>query len=192
MRISRNRQGKAWTDRDVQDLREEIRQMMQQAGTLRPLPTAQKAERRARAAQDKAFYLRTYCPHYFPHPFSPQHEAALQHCDLRNILYLLTAFRGWGKSAIGSFGDQLHKIYQETRHFFLMISNTEDMAEPFVAALKIEIEENPRLRQDYGDLVGNRIWTSKEFVTRNDRKLLGRGIFSPFAGCGMGRIGRMT
>lgn len=170
------------TDRQLQDLREQIRQKMKDAGTLRPLPKAGRAERRQRAAQDKAYLLRTYCPHYFPHPFSPKHKEALTHCELMNILFFLSAFRGWGKSAIGSFGDQIDKICHEKRHFLLIVSNTEDMAEPFVVTLKTEFEENPRIRQDFGNLVGSRLWTSTEFITRNGRKVLGRGIFQPFRG----------
>lgn len=170
------------TDKQLVELREQIRQKMKEAGTMRPLPKEGRADRREKAAKDKAYFLQTYCPHYFPHPFSERHRAALQHCDTPNMLYLLTAHRNWGKSVIGSLGDQLDKIVHEKRHFFLLISNTEDMAEPFVAALKIELEENPLIQQDFGNLVGSRVWTSLEFVTRNDRKVLGRGIMQPFRG----------
>jgi predicted phage terminase large subunit-like protein len=53
-------------------------------------------------------------------------------------------------------------------------------------ALKLEIEENPRLRQDYGDLRGQSDWSESEFTTRNNRKVLARGYRSKYRGLRFG------
>lgn len=170
------------TERDLLEIREQIRQKMKDAGTLRLLPKAGRSDRRERAAKEKAWFLRTYCPHYFPYEFSSHHLRVLQRCDLKNIPYILSAFRGFGKSSVASFGDPLWKVLHELRHFLLFVSYTEDVAESFTLPLKVELEENPRIQQDFGALTGSRVWTSTDFILRNDVRCLARGIFQPFRG----------
>lgn len=170
------------TEKQLQDLREQLRQKMQNAGMMRPLPKDRRADRLERSATDKAFFLETYCPHYFPYAFTEHHRRILQRCDTLNQPYLIMAFRGFGKSAVASFGDPLYKICLQRRNFLLFVSITEDVAESFTTALKLEFEENPRLRQDFGELVGARTWTTTEGVTRSNRKFLARGIMQPFRG----------
>ena len=170
------------TDKQLQDLREQLRAKMSQAGMMRPLPAEQRGERLERAARDAAYFLRTYCPHYFPHEFSPHHERVLARCDTLNQPYLIMAFRGFGKSSLASFGAPLYNICLQRRHFLLFVSITEDVAESFVAALRLELEENPRLAQDFGQLAGSRMWTTTDCVTRSNRRLLARGIMQPFRG----------
>ena len=170
------------TDKQLQDLREQLRQKMAQAGMMKPLPQAERAARLDRCATDKAFFLRTYCPHYFPYDFSAHHLRILERCDTLNQPYLIMAFRGFGKSSLASFGDPLYKICLQRRNFLLFVSITEDVAESCVTALKLEFEENPRLQQDFGALAGSRTWTTTECVTRTNRKLLARGIMQPFRG----------
>jgi len=143
-------------------------------------PEKQK-ERIDRAKRDKLFFMKTYLPHYFFKPFGEFHEEWAGLGDLRNECAFVAAPREFGKSTFFSFGDPIHDICYRLRHFIEIISDTHDQATVFALAIKLELEENPRLKHDFGDLKG-RVWKEDELITRHGDKLLARGKKDKFRG----------
>ena len=130
--------------------------------------------RKARAKWDKLFFMKTYLPHYFFKPFAPLHEEWAELGDLRDECAFVAAPREFGKSTFFSFGDPLHDICYELRHFIEIISDTHEQATMFTLAIKVELEDNPRIHHDFGDLKG-RTWREDEVLTSNNISLLARG-----------------
>jgi len=132
------------------------------------------AERKSRARWDKLFFMMTYLPHYFFKPFGEFHEEWGELGDLRDEAAFVAAPREHAKSTFFSFGDPIHDICYELRHFIEIISDTHEQATGFTLPVRLEFEDNPRIRHDFGELKG-RIWTEDDFTTSNGIRVLARG-----------------
>lgn len=139
-------------------------------------PEKQKA-RVDRARWDKLYFMREYLPHYFSSPFGDFHEEWADLADLEEEVVLVAAPREHAKSTFFTFGDDLHKICFGLRHFIIILSDTNDQASTFTVGIGLELEENPRLKHDFGKLLGP-VWNKSSFITTN-------GIWS---GCWPGDI----
>jgi hypothetical protein len=92
--------------------------------------------------------------------------------DLPDVLKQFTIVAGYrecAKSTLLGKIEPLWKLLFEDRWFILTVSRTEKKAETKVVPLKIELEENIRLRNDFGDLVGKRQWENGFIVTNTGR-----------------------
>lgn len=136
-------------------------------------PQKQK-ERKARARHDKLFFMATYLPHYFYGEFGEFHEEWAGFGDLKDEVALIAAPREHAKSTFFTFGDPLHDICFELRHFIPIISDTNDQAVGFTLPIRLELEDNPRLKHDFGNLRGF-IWGKGDFTTANGVRVLARG-----------------
>lgn len=135
-------------------------------------PAAQK-ERLARARHDKLFFMQTYLPHYFYGEFGEFHEEWSDLGDLKDAVVLIGAPREHAKSTFFTFGDLLHDICYELRHFILIISDTNNQATGFTLPIRLELEDNPRLRHDFG-VMKSSYWAKNDFVA-NGVRVLARG-----------------
>lgn len=133
-----------------------------------------KKERKNRARYDKEYFCQTYLPHYFYSDFAAFHENCFEDTEIEDELVPVAAPREHAKSTIFTFGNPLHSICFELRHFILLISDTADQGTGFSLPIRIELEENPRIRHDFGDLRGRR-WRDNDFVTSTDVRVLARG-----------------
>ena len=136
-------------------------------------PEKQKA-RIERARHDKLYFDRTYLPHYFTSPFGEFHQEWADLADLRNEVVLMAAPREHAKSTFFTFGDNLHDICFALRHFIIILSDTNDQGTTFTLAIGMELEENPRLKHDFGKLLGPS-WGKGSFITTNGIWVLARG-----------------
>jgi predicted phage terminase large subunit-like protein len=136
-------------------------------------PKKQK-ERKRRARHDKLYFMKTYLPHYFTAPFGGFHEEWAGLWDLRDECAFVAAPREHAKSTFFTFGDPIHDICYSLRWFILIVSDTNDQATGFTLPVRLEFEDNPRIRHDFGDLVGS-TWTKNDFTTRNGVRVLARG-----------------
>lgn len=132
------------------------------------------AERIKRARTDKLFFMTTYLPHYFTKPFGDFHEEWGGFADLRDECVFVAAPREHAKSTFFTFGDPIHDICYELRRFILIISDTNDQATGFTLPIRLEFEDNPRIRHDFGDLIGS-TWMKNDYTTRNGIRVLARG-----------------
>ncbi len=134
--------------------------------------------RRDQGEKDHFWFMRTYLPHYFTKPFSAFQRRKLEMLETRGkALMALAEPREHGKSAIASFGYEIHQACYQKRRYMLLVSDTQDLAAEFVQWIKLEFEENPRLRQDFGDLVTSGYWTDEDIVVGGKSRIraVGRG-----------------
>lgn len=164
---------------------EAIRQMIQ--ASAKPFPadkTAQKA-RKSRAEKDLDFFNRTYFPHYFTKPSSRLHKYFAERYPAMINRACQTgegdkeanaAPRGNAKSTTGTFGLPLWAAAFRKRKFALIVSETRSQAESFLSFIKIELETNERLQQDFPELCGEGpVWRSDQIITRNGVKIQAAG-----------------
>lgn len=147
------------------------------AGSVSPFDddTPEKQEERIeRGRHDLLYFCKTYLPHYFPIEFGPFHEEWEDISETRDDVELVGAPREHAKSTFFSFAIPIRNICYVLRRFQLIISDTNDQAVGFTLPIKTELEDNPRIRHDFGDLKGGK-WAAGDFVSANGVKTLARG-----------------
>jgi len=138
------------------------------------------AERIEQARWDKQFFMKTYMPHYFTVEFGDFHEEWGELSEILDECVFVAAPREHAKSTFFTFGDPLHDICYGLRWFIIIISDTNDQAAGFTVPIRSELEENPRIRHDFGNLqspYGRRsvTWKKNDFTTSNKIRVLARG-----------------
>jgi predicted phage terminase large subunit-like protein len=131
---------------------------------------------------DLEFFSAFYLPHHFYNPFAWFHRLLFQDIEDLILSYgqrrlLEIVFRGGGKSTIDTLATPLWAICYTLRHYITMISDSESQAKEKLATLKTELETNPRLLEDFGDLRGEK-WQEIDIETKNQVKIraLGQGM----------------
>lgn len=84
--------------------------------------------------------------------------------------------RGHAKSTNFTFKDALHASVYGYKHYIIILSDSSEQAEGFLADIRAEIEENGIIREDFGDLKG-RVWKTMVLLFANGVKIeaLGAG-----------------
>ncbi|MEP0004570.1 MAG: hypothetical protein ABJ387_03550 [Balneola sp.] len=126
--------------------------------------TEGKANRRAKAKADLFYFCKTYLPHYFDGPFESGHEEIKQGLKKKNKIIHIEGFRGLGKTTLACTAYGLSLVLFKITRFLPVICDTKDQAVLLMLTLKSELEENPRLQQDFGDMVGFE-WGEDDLVT---------------------------
>lgn len=150
-----------------------IRERMLQAATPFGDAPQARAKRIARSRKDKRYFFKTYLPHYFNLSGCQMHKDIVKALDGMKPT-VIAAPRGHAKSTIASLAYPLHQIVFGLRHFIVLASSTEERAVDLTSFVKLELEDNPRIRQDFGDLVGPN-WAEGDFTTTNNVRVLSRG-----------------
>ncbi|OQB15723.1 MAG: Terminase-like family protein [Firmicutes bacterium ADurb.Bin193] len=175
------------------------------AGFLQELAknnTVTVSSRKKRAAADLEYFGREYLSHYFTRPSPPFHkeldsiwetgvlkginplkkEDASRINRLEGTHHVIATPRGHAKSTNLTFKDTLHSICYGYKHYVIILSDSSDQAEGFLDSIKTELEENEKLREDFGDLTGA-VWRNNVIVTKtgvkveaigSDKKIRGR------------------
>jgi predicted phage terminase large subunit-like protein len=60
------------------------------------------------------------------------------------------------------------------RHFILIISDTNDQATGFTLPIRLELEDNQRIKHDFGNFTGSS-WSKNDFTASNGVRVLARG-----------------
>lgn len=135
---------------------------------------AKQKERKARAAVDLLYFCATYLPHYFTAEFGEFHEEWEGLTEIRDECVFIAAPREHAKSTFITFAVPIRNICFALRWFQLLISDTNDQATGFSLPIRLELEENPRLKNDFGDFHGQP-WKANDFTTSNGVRVLARG-----------------
>jgi len=112
-------------------------------------------DRKARAEKDLSYFCRTYLPHYFPDPDSPEHKKLKDSWKAKNEFLLWEAFRGFGKST-DAHAYLLHDILFRKIRYAGYSSFTQDKAALHLAIPRIEIKYNPRIKNDFAIKMSDR------------------------------------
>ncbi len=133
-----------------------------------------RAERIRRSKEDDFFFFRTYLPHYFVAEPAEFHEELVELSHVEGEPVIIAAPREHAKSTIFTCGVPIEDVCLERKHFIVIVSDTEDLAADFNAFIQLELEENERIKADFGNLKGPS-WSSKDFTTRNGIRVKARG-----------------
>lgn len=164
---------------------ESLRTLIQ--ASAKPFPDDRQAqrERKARAARDLDFFNRTYFPHYFSAPSSALHRYFAERYPAMIFRSIETgegdreadgAPRGNAKSTWTTFGLPLWCVANKHRHFILALSETLAQGETFLSFIKMELETNERLKQDFPEICGEGpLWRATVVITKNGVKVQAAG-----------------
>lgn len=152
-----------------------VARMKQEATPFPDNSEKAKKERIAHAKQDRLWFMKTYLPHYFSGAFGGFHKDWNALADVADEPVFLAAPRGHSKSTFFSLGIPLHDICFGLKHLIALVSDTEDLAADFSRFIQIELEENERIKQDFGDLTNQGNWRPKDFTTKNGVRVKARG-----------------
>lgn len=168
---------KKYTKAELQKKIAQIRaRMADEAIPFQDISDAGRNDRINRARANALYFFKTYLPHYFDKEFCELHEDLVGYSEVRDEPVFIAAPREHAKSTICSLGIPLHDICFESRHLIVIVSDTEDLASDFTTFIKLEIEENPRIKQDFGDLRGRAgSWADNDFTTKNGIRIKARG-----------------
>ena len=144
--------------------------------------------RKKLAAVDLEYFGRAYFPHYFIKKSPEFHrdldsiwrEGAMKNknplSDAEEISRMkgkkraIAAPRGHAKSTSFTFKDTTHAILFEYKHYPIILSDSSEQAEGFLADIKIELESNQAIIKDFGELKG-RVWKESVVLTTTDIKV---------------------
>jgi len=128
--------------------------MSTQGRELGPLPPVEDPARRAAAARDLAFFCRAYFPDIFHLPWSEDHLKVirkLETCILKGGLFAVAMPRGSGKTSLCKAAC-LWAILYGYREFVALIGSSEGHATNMLRDLKIQLETNTRLKEDFPEV----------------------------------------
>ena len=144
--------------------------------------------RKQLGAIDLGYFGRAYLAHYFVRPSPPFHEEldrifrdgvmkgmnpltdAKAISRANGCRRAVEAPRGHAKSTTFTFKDSLHSSVYGYKHYEIILSDSSEQAEGFLADIKTEFEENAALREDFGELEG-KVWKSSVILTANGVKI---------------------
>jgi|Deesub1362B_J571_1020462.scaffolds.fasta_scaffold00331_28 predicted phage terminase large subunit-like protein len=133
-------------------------------------------ELRKERAQDYFEFCKMYLPHYFEDDWADFQAEILEWLEVRDkSLFAAAAPREHGKSVNFSLAYPIHQACYGRRHFIPFISATQELAADYLRFIQIEFEENPRIKQDFGNLVTPGWWETKDFVVNHNTRFLAFG-----------------
>lgn len=151
--------------------------------------------RKRECAESLELFAKTYFPSIFSSDFCELHkeffasaEDIILHQKRKRNFWVRAAPRGHGKSQVLSFLLPIWCVVYKYKRNILILSDTADQAKVFIAAIKVEFEENEVLRQDFGDLVSEEKWAQDKIVTKNRVQIYGRGAGQKLRGNKYGSI----
>ena len=139
---------------------------------ISPLDPDLKDARLAQAKVDDFYFYQTYLPYLFDQESPGFHRELSAAFDVRSEIQAYAAPRGFGKTVITQ-GRQLKDLCFGVRRQILAVSASEEMAEDLTAPIKLHLEENSRILQDFGSLIKK--GGESSFTTTNGVKFLAKG-----------------
>jgi len=152
---------------------EAIREGMRQHAST--LPPEEKDERLRRARADDFYFFRTYLPHYFINDEAPFHHDLHREANKPGI-NALAAPRGSAKSTLETTAETLRRAVFNITPFQIVVKENREAAIEEVAAIQFELEENPRIKADFGSLKKYGDWEDGDFITTKGCRVLALGI----------------
>lgn len=167
---------KPLTKKDFKAEVERIRKNMSaQVSAFQDESVAAREKRIQECKQDFEKFKQTYLPHYFFKPSGEIHAELHDICRTGNKSINAVAYpREHGKSANCTFAELIYKAVYLLSRYSIIISDTVTLAEELLFWVRLEFEENERLRQDFGhegELVTEGWWRTDDIViTTSDGK----------------------
>lgn len=144
--------------------------------------------RRRLGAFDLEYFGRAYLEKYLSKPSPPFHreldavwregvmkgrnpaEQSEEISRLDGCRRAIEAPRGHAKSVTFTLKDDLHAALYGYKHYILILSDSSEQAEGFLADIKAELEDNPAIKEDFGAQEGQ-VWKSSVILLANGTKI---------------------
>jgi len=177
--------------REFDRLRKSLTQRAKEAGQAFPQAESNRRKERGR---ELLRFLEIYLPHYMPD--AHYSEFHVEFSNLSNPLahgarwpglrLVLAAPRGNGKTTLLK-ALILQMLCLERKKFILLISDSVEQAAETLEAVKLELEENPRLAVDFPNAVGaGDSWSAGQVVTNHGAKVKAFGTGKRIRGASHG------
>jgi len=177
-------QNKSRRDR-LEESRVRLRAIFQAGTTADGQVKGFRPETVLKAAWDLADDIDAFTHKYLSHYMVDQEtgtvvEPAEFHRELYQIALTtkraaIAAPREHAKSTVVSLFFVLYCVCYKLTRFTVLVSNTEPQAILLLNAIKVELETNDALREDFGDLVDQVKWGEKDIVTSTGVRISARG-----------------
>jgi predicted phage terminase large subunit-like protein len=131
-------------------------------------------------------FMRVYLPSYAQQPFSRMHvemsDLIVGETERRGGRVAIAAPRGHAKSTLVTLATILWCIAYELESYILLVCDSQDQAIGHLASIREQLENNPRLREDFPEACmvppasrRPQIWRRNEIVTGNGVKVSALG-----------------
>lgn len=163
------------TKKQFENLKLEILELLDEVSLFDDNSEKAKKARVKRVVEDRDydFFFQTYFPHYCEEATPKFHLDLDKEFEKEQEIIPIASFRGSAKSTRVTFGRPVHEAVIGTEGIIPIIMDTKDQAEEQVERIKIELENNPRLINDFGNLKIK--GTSDSFVVENRLKIKALG-----------------
>lgn len=168
---------------DPEKARERLRHLYEEVNLYSRISPNLVEKKKILWAEQPLKFLEDVLPHRFkrqkdkPAGFGKFHAAMWQATnEFTNKPALICGFRGCGKSSLLNFGRHIYDICLGRVNYGIIGSFNEYKARRLLFPILMELEENPIIRQVYGNLIGDRVWSSKTFITSNNIRYEAMGI----------------
>ena len=127
-----------------------------------------KTQRRTKALNDFRFFVENYLPHYLDGKTKESSKFRKEfYKDVRifekSKINLFFAYRGSAKTTIGSRALCLYRSIRKLHKYPIHVSDGAELATENLEAIKLEFEENKRLKADF-EISKGWVWKDKVFI----------------------------
>ena len=148
---------------------------------------------RRAAAENFLNFVAIYLGDQFYDAVKPFHRRIIEACGdtaLPNVL--ITGFRGSGKSTIANTAFALWAACLKQYHFIVIIGDTGEQAKQSFRNIRVELEENELLIEDFGNMKTRKhgiesSWQTQKLILANGVQILGRSRGQKVRGLRHGR-----
>jgi len=131
--------------------KEDILELLNQVTAFKK-DTLNKQNRRInKAKRDYEYFFKTYFPHYAEEREPESHKEWIQEIQRDKKIIPVAAPRGHAKSTKITFGYSMWLIIRGEEGILPIVSATKDLAADHTSRIYIELENNERLKSDFGD-----------------------------------------
>jgi len=160
------------------DLDHELAGLKKRIAEITRLADAGRPERIARARAEYGFFRKTYFPHLGDDDTNAFHHWVDENAPVwgPGDRMEIAAPRGNAKTSLLTRVYTLWRIARGDVHNVIIISDTLDQSKLSIEAVKLELEENPRITDDFPEICGpGRIWQAEVCTTKNGIRLMAAG-----------------
>ena len=140
------------------------------------------SEDKRKGQEDFVYFCQHYLPHVFRKPFAEfQLEIVryLQDNEMKRVV--IAAPREHGKTSLVFLGYVLWSALYNKHKYILVIASSEEQAKEQLFNIKLEIENNHRIAEDFGELK-TEVWSSNRLQLANGTYIVARGAGSSIRG----------
>lgn len=83
--------------------------------------------------------------------------------------------RGGAKTTIVSLALVIWCTVYIKKHYIILTSDTTDQAQDFLGNVRVEFEDNERITEDFGSMVGDAVWTQTDIIVSNGVRIQALG-----------------